>query len=101
MSWTERLLGGGALDCHPEQAFFAPREPALSLPKGIWASRAASRFLRRNSRAFGSLPYQISPLPPIGWLRCVSGRTLLRRAGECCLGAGAWFFQLQVKPLFE
>jgi len=51
----------------PEQAFFAPREPALSLPKGIWASRALqpalskrsapSRFSRRNNRAFGPLPY--------------------------------------------
>jgi len=47
------------LDCHPEQVFFAQR--------GIWASRAmqpalseveGSRSLRRNSRAFGSLPYR-------------------------------------------
>ena len=30
-------------DCHPEQAFFAQRELALSLPKGIWASRATWR----------------------------------------------------------
>jgi hypothetical protein len=30
---------------HPEQAFFAQREPALSLPKGIWASRAMCRVL--------------------------------------------------------
>ncbi len=34
--------------CHPEQAFFAQRKPALSLPKGIWASRA-----------FGSLPHSL------------------------------------------
>jgi hypothetical protein len=32
-------------DCHPKQAFFAQREPALSLPKGIWASRAKCRVL--------------------------------------------------------
>ena len=43
-------------DCHPEQASFARR--------GIWASRAeASRSLRRNIRAFGSLPYQTEPRP--------------------------------------
>src|SRR5271156_5977603 len=38
------------LHCHPEPAFFAPR--------GIWAGRAKRRItLRRNNRAFGSLPY--------------------------------------------
>jgi len=42
--------GVGQFDRHPEQAAFAQR--------GIWASRAfASRFLRRQNRAFGSLPF--------------------------------------------
>ena len=33
------------LDCHPEHAFFGRREPAQSLPKGIWARRATSPVL--------------------------------------------------------
>jgi hypothetical protein len=32
------------LACHPKQAYFAQRNPALSLPKGICASRAKGRI---------------------------------------------------------
>jgi hypothetical protein len=44
------------LDCHPEQAFFAQ-------VKDLGEPREASRSLRGNNRAFGSLPYQTAPLP--------------------------------------
>jgi len=45
-----KSLGCACVCCHPEQAPFAQR--------GIWAGRTkASRSLRRNNRAFGSLPY--------------------------------------------
>jgi hypothetical protein len=36
--------------CHPEAGAFCP-------PKDLSAPREASRFLRRNKRAFGALPY--------------------------------------------
>ena len=49
-------------DCHPEQAFFAQS-------RDLGEPREASRTLRRNNRAFGSLPYQTEPLqkaPSVG-----------------------------------
>jgi hypothetical protein len=61
--------------CHPEQAPFAQREPGLSEVEGDpgeprdsqacpeQAQRVEGRSLRRNNRAFGSLPYQTAPLP--------------------------------------
>jgi hypothetical protein len=45
-------------DCHPEQVFFAQARD-LSEP------RAASRILRRNNRAFGSLPFSNRGPPPV------------------------------------
>jgi len=45
-------------DCHPEQAFFARRKPALSGVEGdLGEPRGGSRSLRPNNRAFGSLPF--------------------------------------------
>jgi hypothetical protein len=38
-----RPTGSGAIIL--EQAFFAQRKPALTKPKGIWASRAKRRVL--------------------------------------------------------
>jgi hypothetical protein len=44
--------------CHPEQTLFAQREPGLSEAEGdLGEPREGSRSLRRNNRAFGSLPY--------------------------------------------
>jgi hypothetical protein len=38
------------MNCHPETR-------ALGAAKDLGEPREASRFLRRNNRAFGSLPY--------------------------------------------
>src|SRR5207244_6436608 len=46
-------------DCHPEAS-------VLCAAKDLGEPREASRFLRRNNRAFCSLPYQAAPLPGIG-----------------------------------
>src|SRR5881398_4122983 len=43
-------------DCHPEAS-------VLCAAKDLGEPREASRSLRRNNRAFGSLPYQAAPLP--------------------------------------
>jgi hypothetical protein len=63
--------------CHPEQAFFAQRKPALSEAEGDPreprdVSQPALRererpkgSLRHNNRAFGSLPYRTHPSPPV------------------------------------
>jgi hypothetical protein len=50
-------------------AAFEPRAEILSAAKDLNAEkdlgepRVAARRLRRNNRAFGSLPYQTAPLP--------------------------------------
>src|SRR5437899_12972153 len=41
-------------DCHPEAS-------VLCAAKDLGKPREASRSLRRNNRAFGSLPYQTAP----------------------------------------
>jgi len=52
------------LICHPEPAFFAQPEPALSAVEGdLGEPRELSRAARQNNRALGSLPYQTAPLP--------------------------------------
>src|SRR5437660_10152974 len=43
-------------DCHPEAS-------VLCAAKDLGEPREASRSLRRNNRAFGSLPYQTAPPP--------------------------------------
>ena len=49
---------------HPERALFAQREPGLSEAEGdLGKPREASRFLRRITRVFGSLPLFTSPDP--------------------------------------
>jgi hypothetical protein len=51
-------------NCHPERALFAQREPGLSEAEGdLGKPREASRFLRRITRVFGSLPLFTSPDP--------------------------------------
>jgi len=48
-----------SLICHPEPAFFAQPEPALSEVEGdLGEPRDVPRSLRHHYRAFGSLPYQ-------------------------------------------
>ncbi len=49
--------GSGSTPCHPEQAFFARREPALSRSRKESANCAKRRVLCHvNNRAVGSLP---------------------------------------------
>ena len=44
-----------SIPCHPEQAFFAQRKPALSEAEGdLGEPRGVSRPLRHNNRALGA-----------------------------------------------
>jgi len=89
-------------DCHPEQALFCAvedlGEPREASQPALRERKRSKGSLRRNGRAFGSLPYQTAPLPVF---HIVSAQDLKSSASHRLAPFGSYFNIGQTTPIKE